>query len=248
MAQTNVGEPLHLHNVPGSGATAPQAMEARSIHVCLARADNAPVAFVDSGSLDGPVLFLNGGDDMVAWRSVSSQPLIDRTSLLRLEEAAKTPFTSRKPLSALQTVLEVGQVGPVYPGALTGSVIFVGGTVAFEAPRDANQWPKPCEAMFRYLARNRPQDLASHLRSSSYTSGLRARAAEAAGDIENSELARSFLLPLLQDAAPIVREAAIYGLQRHQNSEVRERLRDLVSDPHTTDGVRAAASEALDED
>lgn len=248
MAQTNAGGPLDLHNVPGSGATAPQALEARAIQVCVPRVDDAPVAFVDSGSLDGPVLFMTGGDDMVAWRSVSSQPMVNRISALRLEEAAKTPFTSRERLSAFQNLLQVGQISPDYPGALTGSVIVVGGTIAYETPREVNSWPKPCEAMFRYLARNRPRDLASHLRESSYTPGLRARAAEAAGDIEDHELARSFLLPLLRDAAPIVREAAIYGLERHQNTEVRERLRGLVSDPHTTDGVRAAASEALDED
>lgn len=105
----------------------------------------------------------------------------------------------------------------------------------------------PCEDLFRQLARLRPLELARHLHCSSYSAGLRARAAEAAGDIADTQTAVSLLLPLLSDAAPIVREGAIYGLERHLIPEVRQRLKALVDASDTTDGVRSAALEALDE-
>ena len=97
-------------------------------------------------------------------------------------------------------------------------------------------------------AHGRPEALAQHVQNSRHTPGLRARAAEAAGDIPDTSVAVSLLLPLLDDAEPIVREAAIYGLQRHLVDEVRERLRRLVEAPDTTEGVRMAALEAIEDD
>lgn len=111
-----------------------------------------------------------------------------------------------------------------------------------------SRWQRPCEAMFRFLAENAPEQLRPHLTRTDYSAGLRARAVEAAGEISETGVAVELLLPLLGASEPIIREAAVYALHSHKTDVVLERLQRLAADPYTTAGVRAAAIEALEED
>lgn len=102
------------------------------------------------------------------------------------------------------------------------------------------------ESKLRRLAVERPRELVATICAGIDSPGLRARAAEAAGLIQSDELAVPILLQLLGDHDPVVREGAIYGLERHLTPRVRERLQALLRDPTTSVGLREAARDALD--
>jgi hypothetical protein len=71
-------------------------------------------------------------------------------------------------------------------------------------------------------------------------------AAEALGRSDMGWLVRHALKPLLRHASAIVREGAIYGLQKHLNAEVRSALEAVVNSDASR-AVRTAAEDALDE-
>ncbi len=128
---------------------------------------------------------------------------------------------------------------------------------------DAKQWAKPCEEMFEYLAEHKPGRLAELVSGSLLTSGdlqlgsvavgrkltnaELSFAAEAAGRIEDPDLAVTALLALLSHPAAPVREGAIYGIQRHLESseEGRSTLRVLAASD-ASPAVKRAAADALD--
>lgn len=69
-------------------------------------------------------------------------------------------------------------------------------------------------------------------------------ALELFGKNKNSSMVRRILLKYLKHSSAIVREGAIYGLQRHVNSEVISVLNKLIHSD-TSDGVRLAAMDVL---
>lgn len=108
----------------------------------------------------------------------------------------------------------------------------------------ASRWSRPCEAAFELLARRHPLDLARLIEKGRLASPDLTFAAEALGRIDASWIVRQTLLPLLEHADAIVREGAVYGLQKHLGDEVRERLTRCAR-TDVSAGVRAAAEDAL---
>jgi hypothetical protein len=108
------------------------------------------------------------------------------------------------------------------------------------------RWNRPCEGAFELLALRFPHDLVKlighgHLEPADLTF-----AAEALGRSNMGWLVRPTLKPLLHHASAVVREGAIYGLQRHIDTGIRATLETLAkSDPSA--GVRSAAEDALAE-
>lgn len=106
------------------------------------------------------------------------------------------------------------------------------------------RWSRPCEAAFEFLARRHPIDLARLIEKGRLASPDLTFAAEALGRIDASWIVRQTLLPLLEHAEAIVREGAVYGLQKHLSDELRARL-VRVARTDASAGVRAAAEDAL---
>lgn len=107
-------------------------------------------------------------------------------------------------------------------------------------------WPRPCEALFEYLATNHPRDLVSLVQCKNIEPTDLTFALEWVGEIEDSSLVRSTLISYLEDESAIVREGAIYGLQKHLDDSVEAFLQAIAqNDP--SEGVRLAAQDALDE-
>ncbi len=108
------------------------------------------------------------------------------------------------------------------------------------------RWNRPCEGAFELLALRFPDDLAKLIERGRLERADLTFAAEALGRSNMGGLVRSTLKPLLHHASAVVREGAIYGLQRHVNADVRATLETLAkSDPSA--GVRGAAEDALAE-
>ena len=112
---------------------------------------------------------------------------------------------------------------------------------------NATTTPRPTFATLAVMAEKRPLDLIARIEVFGLSPGLRARAAEAMGKVADSNLAVPVLLKLLNDSEIIVQEGAIYGLRRHMNEEVRDRLRQVIEAPATHQIVREVASEMLED-
>jgi len=106
------------------------------------------------------------------------------------------------------------------------------------------RWNRPCEGAFELLALRFPKDLASVIQTSGLGIADLTFAAEALGRSHLSHLVRSTLVPLLGHPSAIVREGAIYGLQRHLDLELRIELEGLAA-ADSSPAVRAAAEDSL---
>jgi len=104
-----------------------------------------------------------------------------------------------------------------------------------------------CQALFRQLALDAPGELSHLVRVARLPVHHLTFAAEALGSVD-ADLAVTPLLLLLGHPSPIVREGAVYGLQRHLASPgVGQRLTELArEDP--SPAVRTAATDALSDD
>ncbi len=108
------------------------------------------------------------------------------------------------------------------------------------------RWNRPCEGAFELLALRFPHDLVKLIGRGQLEPADLTFAAEALGRSNMGWLVRSTLKPLLHHASAVVREGAIYGLQRHIDANARATLETLAkSDPSA--GVRSAAEDALAE-
>jgi hypothetical protein len=108
----------------------------------------------------------------------------------------------------------------------------------------ADDWQRPCEALFRSLARSAPRRLLSIIGSGQLTPPDLTFAAEALGDVQDSNLVVPVLLQLLDHASSLVREGAVYGLSHHLNDESMKRLQ-VLADEDPSPGVRSAANDIL---
>lgn len=108
------------------------------------------------------------------------------------------------------------------------------------------RWNRPCEGAFEVLAARFPHDLAKLIELGRLGSADLTFAAEALGRSELGWLVRHALKPLLTHASPVVREGAIYGLQKHIDGSTRAALSALSRDDPSP-AVRLAATDALSE-
>jgi HEAT repeat protein len=115
-----------------------------------------------------------------------------------------------------------------------------------EATRAVARWVRPCEAMFEVLAARFPFDLVKLIEKDGLAPTDLTFAAEALGRSNVSWQVRHTLKPLLDHESAVVREGAIYGLQRHLDDDLRERLAKIAKDDPRA-GVRTAAEDALAE-
>jgi hypothetical protein len=103
----------------------------------------------------------------------------------------------------------------------------------------------PKESEFRMLAEQSPMRLLWLIRYGNLRPAQLTFAAEIAGSIADSAIVVPALLELLNHSSPVVREGAVYGLEKHLTTEVRERLR-LVSEKDPSPAVRSAARDAIE--
>ena len=113
---------------------------------------------------------------------------------------------------------------------------------------DANLgWEKPCRSLFRFVAWREPQLLTEYIADESLTPGMRAEAISAAEHIQDGDIARAILTPLLGAVEPIMQEAAIYALVGHWTDDIALRVQAIHDNDTAPLAVREAAAEALDE-
>lgn len=108
------------------------------------------------------------------------------------------------------------------------------------------RWTRPCEGAFELLAAHFPRDLAKLIERDRLAPSDLTFAAEALGRSSQGWLVRAVLPPLLRHSSAVVREGAIYGLQRHLDAEIRGLLL-AVSKTDPSAAVRTAAEDALSE-
>lgn len=106
------------------------------------------------------------------------------------------------------------------------------------------RWNRPCEGAFDLLSERFPYDLAKLIENDRLEPSDLTFAAEALGRSSISDLVRRTLVPLLGHDSAVVREGAIYGLQRHINSEIRSTLEE-ISHIDDSPAVRTAAENTL---
>jgi hypothetical protein len=94
------------------------------------------------------------------------------------------------------------------------------------------------------LATRFPHELAKLIKDGRLETSDLTFAAEALGRSEMGWLVRHTLTPLLTHVSPVVREGAIYGLQKHVDEDTRTALR-AVSKNDPSRAVRSAAEDAL---
>ena len=108
------------------------------------------------------------------------------------------------------------------------------------------RWNRPCEGAFEVLAVRFPHELAKLIEFGRLEPADLTFAAEALGRSELSWLVRHALKPLLAHASAVVREGAIYGLQKHMDGNMRAAL-SVLSQSDPSPAVRVAAEDALSE-
>lgn len=106
------------------------------------------------------------------------------------------------------------------------------------------RWNRPCERAFEVLAARFPHELAKLIELGRLEPPDLTFAAEAMGRSELSWLVRHALTPLLVHASAVVREGAIYGLQKHVDDSTRAAL-SILSHDDPSSAVRMAAEDAL---
>jgi HEAT repeat protein len=95
------------------------------------------------------------------------------------------------------------------------------------------------------MSESEPERLVRWICSGALRPGYLTLAAEALGESIHEAVVPG-LLKLLEHETPMVREGAIFGLQKHPRKEAIGRLRELSqSDP--SKGVRVAAQNALED-
>lgn len=100
-------------------------------------------------------------------------------------------------------------------------------------------------AQFEELSESEPEKLLALVRRRTLRPSDLTFAAEALGRVSSGH-AKHALLELLDHAAALVREGAIYGLAHHLDPAVRQALLEVaLNDP--SPGVRDAASELIEE-
>ena len=100
----------------------------------------------------------------------------------------------------------------------------------------------------RELAKKKPRQLIRWVQRGGLEPPDLTFAAEAVGAITDSNVAVPVLLKLVHDDSPLVREGAVYGLEKHASSstDARAALRRLAAEDPSP-GVKLAAKEALDD-
>jgi hypothetical protein len=105
-------------------------------------------------------------------------------------------------------------------------------------------WQAPCEEMFDFLATQYPADLLRMIGGGGLDAVELTWAVERVGHVVDHAAARAALVPLLAHPHPMVREGAVYSLDRHLDDQARVRLEQLArADP--SEEVRKAATDAL---
>ena len=104
------------------------------------------------------------------------------------------------------------------------------------------------EESLRDMAKKKPRQLIRWVQQGGMEPPDLTFAAEALGAIDDSAVAVPVLLKLVQDDSPLVREGAVYGLEKHASSSTvaRAELHRLAAEDPSP-GVRLAAKEALDD-
>lgn len=102
-----------------------------------------------------------------------------------------------------------------------------------------------CEETFEELAKNNPNILVKLIIQKKISSEDLTFAAEALGQIQDSNKVRATLLPLLNHNSPIVREGAIYGLANHINNDVKLKLEYIIKNDNSK-GVKQTAIDILE--
>lgn len=163
-----------------------------------------------------------------------------------LKLSAETPWVNDLPpglsayaqaLKGLEKRSRRGETGRIVPPPFD--------ELSDEAARAViTRWNRPCEGAFELLAARFPRDLAKLIEQNRLEVSDLTFAAEALGRSNMGWLVRHTLKPLVRHASAVVREGAIYGLQKHVDGEVRAVLEGVVkSDPSRA--VRTAAEDAL---
>jgi hypothetical protein len=106
------------------------------------------------------------------------------------------------------------------------------------------RWNRPCEGAFDLLAARFPRDLAKLIQDNRLEASDLTFAAEALGRSNMGWLVRHALKPLLTHTSAVVREGAIYGLQKHIDPDIHAALK-AVSESDVSPAVRTAAEDAL---
>lgn len=106
------------------------------------------------------------------------------------------------------------------------------------------RWSRPCEGAFELLAARFPYDLVKLIEHGRLKPSDLTFVAEALGRSKMGGLVRHALKPLLTHPSPVVREGAIYGLQKHIDDEVRAVLESVLAEDESR-AVRMAAEDAL---
>ncbi len=109
------------------------------------------------------------------------------------------------------------------------------------------RWPSPCEAMFEHLAGANPNALAKLVSSDALHHTDLTFAAEALGQIQDAQFARSLLMQLLDHPKPVVREGALQGLRHVLDAESMQRIKGVSKDdPNAT--IRRIALEICNDE
>jgi hypothetical protein len=107
-----------------------------------------------------------------------------------------------------------------------------------------SRWNRPCEGAFELLALRFPRDLVKLISGDRLKPADLTFAAEALGRSNLGWVVRRALKPLLRHDSAVVREGAIYGLQKHVDADVRADL-EMLAKSDSSAGVRSAAEDAL---
>jgi hypothetical protein len=113
-------------------------------------------------------------------------------------------------------------------------------------PEDVQlMWPEPCEAMFEYLSKNRPNQLLKLVQEDCLQPHDLTFAAEQLGYCPKAPGIREALLKLLvKSSSAMVREGALYGLMAYEEEGLFEILREVASnDP--SESVRSVAKDLM---
>ena len=108
------------------------------------------------------------------------------------------------------------------------------------------RWARPCVEMFEYLAGTHPEELLRLICEETIPPTALTFAAEIAGSIKDSSCVAHVLISLLDHEHPVVREGALYGLERHQTNDAKIAIKRIAEhDPNKE--VRAVAREIIED-
>ncbi|MBI4586015.1 MAG: HEAT repeat domain-containing protein [Planctomycetes bacterium] len=117
---------------------------------------------------------------------------------------------------------------------------------SIDSSASTNKYAVITEKDFYIFAKNDPTKLIQLISAEILEPNDLTFAAEAAGTIQDKEIAVPVLLRLLEHMSPVVREGAVYGLSNHLSQRVIERLKE-VERLDRSPGVKEAVREVLED-